>query len=612
MEVDGSGKSHSSTSNQLLRLHLLSLRVWKAVAMDRIIGIDLGTTFSAVAYMAEDGAKLIPNALGDVLTPSVVGIEPDGKVLVGRAAKELQVTQPDRCVGIFKRYMGTEWTTTLDGRVFTPEKLSSLVLQSLKRDAEVFFGETVDQAVITVPAYFNEHQRKSTIRAGEIAGLKVQRILNEPTAAAIAYGWHSDEEKIVVVLDLGGGTFDISVVELFEGTLEVRASSGETFLGGVDFTNALAARVLEQHGRVFEQVETRFPKLISRLQQDCEQAKRRLSKQVEVTIRIPNEVGELSDNSPTSIVTRDQFERWTGHILNRIELPIRRALGDAKIKREEIDELILVGGATRMPLVVQRAVELFGREPTCRLNPDEVVALGAAVQAGLFSRDASVEDLVVTDVAPFTLGIQIARSMGGELQTGYFLPIINRNTAIPTSRVSRVVTIEANSTTVKVRVFQGEGRKVEDNLFLGEFDVKGIPRGAAGQEVDVRFTYDLNGVLEVEATVVATKQRIAHIIAKHARGLSAGDIARAVKEMAALKIHPRDDAVNRYAIRRAERLYQELPLAERRFLDSLLSGFEEALEIRDAAAIESNREALEGFLNQYDTEDRNEETYGDN
>ncbi len=581
--------------------------------MDRIIGIDLGTTFSAVAYMSDDGAKLIPNPLGDNLTPSVVAIEPGGQVLVGRAAKELQVMQPDRCVGVFKRYMGTDWTTTLDGRVFTPEKLSSLVLQSLKQDAESFFGESVNQAVITVPAYFNEHQRKATIRAGEIAGLDVQRILNEPTAAAIAYGWHSNtDEKVIVVLDLGGGTFDISVVELFEGTLEVRASSGETFLGGVDFTNTLAARVLEQHGRVFEQVETRFPKLISRLQQDCEQAKRRLSKQAEVTIRIPDNTGGLSDDSPTSVVSRDEFERWTDHILNRIELPIRRALGDAKVKREAIDELILVGGATRMPVFVRRAVELFGREPTCRLNPDEVVALGAAVQAGLFARDASVEDLVVTDVAPFTLGIEISRGMGGELQSGYFLPIINRNTTIPTSRVSRVVTIEANSTNVQVRVFQGEGRKVEDNLFLGEFAVKGIPRGPAGQEVDIRFTYDLNGVLEVEATIVASKQRITHIIAKHARGLSQADIARAVREMAALKVHPRDDAVNRYTIRRAERLYQELPLAERRLLDSLLSGFEEALELREPAAIESNREVLEGFLNQFDTEDRNEETYGDN
>ena len=580
--------------------------------MDRIIGIDLGTTFSAVAHMTDDGAKLIPNALGDVLTPSVVGVEADGKVLVGRAARELQVTQPERCVGVFKRYMGTDWKTELAGRTFTPEKLSSLVLMSLKQDAEAFFGEPISQAVITVPAYFNEYQRKATIRAGEIAGLKVQRILNEPTAAAIAYGWHSaNAEKVIVVLDLGGGTFDVSVVELFEGTLEVKASSGETFLGGEDFTHTLVARVLEQQGRVFEQVETRFPKLISRLRQDCEQAKRRLSKQDEVSIRVPNELGELAEDSPATKVTRAQFEKWTGHILNRIEPPIRRALGDAKVKRDEIDELILVGGATRMPIVVQRVTELFGRVPSCRLNPDEVVALGAAVQAGLFAREESVEDLVVTDVAPFTLGVAISRDIGGERQDGYFLPIINRNTTIPTSRVNRVTTTTANQTEVIVRVYQGEGRKIEDNLFLGEFDVGGIPRGAAGQEIDIRFTYDLNGVLEVEATIVATKRRVSHVITRHARGLSQSQVSLAVAEMAALKAHPRDEAVNRFLILRAERLYQELPLAERRFLDALLTGLEEALELRDPSAIESNREALEGFLNQFDTEDRNEESYGD-
>ena len=580
--------------------------------MDRIIGIDLGTTFSAVAHMTDEEARLIPNALGDVLTPSVVGVEADGKLLVGRAAKERQVTQPERCVGVFKRYMGTDWTTELAGHKFTPEKLSSLVLMSLKQDAEAFFGEPVMQAVITVPAYFNEHQRKATIRAGEIAGLKVQRILNEPTAAAIAYGWHSaDTEKVIVVLDLGGGTFDVSVVELFEGTLEVRASSGETFLGGEDFTHTLVARVLELNGRVFEQIETRFPKLVSRLRQECEQAKRRLSKQDEVSIRLPSDQGELAEDSPSTKVTREQFEKWTNHILNRIELPIRRALGDAKVKREDIDELILVGGATRMPVVIQRVTELFGRSPTCRLNPDEVVAQGAAVQAGLFARDESVEDLVVTDVAPFTLGVEISRDIGGERQDGFFLPIINRNTAIPISRVNRVNTSTANQTDVPVRVYQGEGRKVADNLFLGEFDVTGIPRGAAGQEIDIRFTYDLNGVLEVEATIVATKKRITHVITRHVRGLTPAEVARAVAEMAALKTHPREEAVNRFLIRRAERLYQELPLAERRFLDSLLIGLEEALELRDPAAIESNREALEDFLNQFDTEDRNEETYGD-
>ncbi len=580
--------------------------------MQRIIGIDLGTTFSAMAYMSDNEARLIPNALGDVLTPSVVGVEPDGRFVVGRAAKELQVTQPDRCVSVFKRYMGTDWKIELGGHTLTPEKLSSLVLKSLKEDAEAHLGEPIDSAVITVPAYFNEHQRKATIRAGEIAGLKVQRILNEPTAAAIAYGWHSaDEERIIVVLDLGGGTFDVSVVEQFDGTLEVRASSGETFLGGEDFTNTLAARVLEQHGMNFEQTELRRPKLISRLRQECEQAKRRLSRQTEVTIRVPDDEGGLSETSPTSNITREQFTRWTDYILNRIEMPIRRALGDAKVKLGDISELILVGGATRMPSVVERAAELFGRQPTCRLNPDEVVALGAAVQAGLFARDASVEDLVVTDVSPFTLGIDICRELGGERQDGYFLPIINRNTPIPTSRVERVSTTRANQTTINVKVYQGEGRKIADNLFLGEFDVPGIPRGPAGQEVDVRFTYDLNGVLEVEATIVATKKRVSHVITYHAKGLTAAAVERAVAEMAALKTHPREESVNRFMIRRAERLYQELPLAERRFLDALITGFEEALELRDAAAIEANRAALEQFLNQFDTEDRNEETYGD-
>lgn len=580
--------------------------------MQRIIGIDLGTTFSAMAYMSDNEARLIPNALGDVLTPSVVGVEPDGRFVVGRAAKELQVTQPDRCVSVFKRYMGTDWKIELGGHTLTPEKLSSLVLKSLKEDAEAHLGEPIDSAVITVPAYFNEHQRKATIRAGEIAGLKVQRILNEPTAAAIAYGWHSaDEERIIVVLDLGGGTFDVSVVEQFDGTLEVRASSGETFLGGEDFTNTLAARVLEQHGLNFEQTELRRPRLISRLRQECEQAKRRLSRQTEVTIRVPDDEGGLSETSPTSNITREQFTRWTDYILNRIEMPIRRALGDAKVKLGDISELILVGGATRMPSVVERAAELFGRQPTCRLNPDEVVALGAAVQAGLFARDASVEDLVVTDVSPFTLGIDICRELGGERQDGYFLPIINRNTPIPTSRVERVSTTRANQTTINVKVYQGEGRKIADNLFLGEFDVPGIPRGPAGQEVDVRFTYDLNGVLEVEATIVATKKRVSHVITYHAKGLTAAAVERAVAEMAALKTHPREESVNRFMIRRAERLYQELPLAERRFLDALITGFEEALELRDAAAIEANRAALEQFLNQFDTEDRNEETYGD-
>lgn len=595
--------------------------------MSHIVGIDLGTTFSAVACMTAEGAKLIPNALGDFLTPSIVGIDLQGNLVVGRAARELQVVAPERCAAIFKRSMGTDWKASLDGHEFTPEKLSSLVLLALKQDAESYFGEPVTQAVITVPAYFNEFQRKATIRAGEIAGLKVQRILNEPTAAAIAYGWHggakipalsqanSDDDdldtKTIVVLDLGGGTFDVSVVELFEGTLEVKASSGETFLGGEDFTQTLVARVLESNAMAFEQTELRHPKLVSRLRQECEQAKRRLSTQEEVAIRIPNQDGELNEQSPSVTVTRSQFAHWTHQILNRIELPIRRALGDAGVKREGINELILVGGATRMPHVVERVKELFERTPTCRLNPDEVVALGAAVQAGLFANNESVEDLVVTDVAPFTMGVAISRDVGGQRQDNFFMPIISRNTTIPTSRVNRVGTTTANQTSVTVRIYQGEARRIDDNVFLGEFEVSGIPRGPAGQELDIRFTYDLNGVLEVEATVVATNRKMSHVITRHARGLTADEVAAALREMAALKMHPRDESLNRFLILRAERIYQVLPLAERRYLDELLTGFEEALELRDGAAIAANREPLQSFLEQFDNESQNEEEYDD-
>ncbi len=260
--------------------------------MSKLIGIDLGTTHSVAAYLAEDGPRIIPNALGKALTPSVVGIDMDGNLLVGQAAKELQVLHPDRCAALFKRYMGTDWTAELAGQKRTPEELSSLVLRALKQDAEAYFGHPVDRAVVTVPAYFNDQQRKATLAAGRIAGLQVERIFNEPTAAAVAYGFHeAKEDKVLLVFDLGGGTFDVSVVELFDGVLEVKASSGETFLGGEDFTRTLAARVLEQHGFPFERTELEAPRLVSRVLQQCEAAKCRLSAQESPTVRLPHRPG---------------------------------------------------------------------------------------------------------------------------------------------------------------------------------------------------------------------------------------------------------------------------------------------------------------------------------
>jgi molecular chaperone HscC len=570
--------------------------------MNKIIGIDLGTTNSVAAYMDEAGPRLIPNALGEVLTPSVIGLDPKGNLLVGRAAKELQVLYPDRCAALFKRHMGSDWSVTLAGRKFTPEELSSLVLRSLKSDAEAYFQERIERAVITVPAYFNDQQRKATINAGRIANLKVERIFNEPTAAALAYGFHETKhDKLLLIFDLGGGTFDVSVVELFEGTLEVRSSSGVSFLGGEDFTRTLAARVLELRGLNFERTEMDAPHLVSRLIQQCEIAKCRLSRQDSVAVRVPDKQGDFTEQSPEVQVLRPQLEIWIQHILARIEMPIRRVLGDANLKRTDIDEVILVGGATRMPLVIDRVTQLMGKTPERRLNPDEVVALGAAVQAALIGQEKSVEDLVVTDVAPFTLGIQISKQFGHERRDGYFLPIIERNTTIPVSRVERIQTMDANQTAVLIKIYQGESRRVEDNLYLGEFEAKGIPRGPAGQEVDVRFTYDLNGVLEVEAIIVLTKKKVSHVITRYARGMSGEQVNRAVKEMNKLKTHPRDEQVNRYLLRRAERLYQELPRDSREALGDLLDGFEAVLNLRDVEAIERFRDALQKFLDAHDS-----------
>lgn len=568
-----------------------------------IIGIDLGTTNSLAAYMTADGPRLIPNAVGENLTPSVVGAAPDGKILVGRAAKELRVTRPERCASVFKRYMGSDWKTTLDGREFTPERLSALVLQSLKLDAEVHFDRPVTEAVITVPAYFNEHQRKATMRAGEIAGLHVRRIINEPTAAAIAYGYHhSEEEKLLLVFDLGGGTFDVSLVDLFEGTVEVKASSGNSFLGGEDFTVSLAARILEGRGQVFERAEVERPLLVSRLLHQCELAKCRLSSQPETRVRIPNEQGELAENCPEVVVTRAQFETWTEKILERVDLPLRRALGDAGVAQEQIAEILLVGGATRMPAVVERLARQFGKPPQQRLNPDEVVALGAAVQAGLIACDKAVEDLVVTDVAPFTLGTNVCKELGSEMRPGYFLPVIHRNTTIPISRVKRLATVAPNQPRVEIGIYQGENRRVDDNLLLAQFMIDGIPKGPPRDVLDLRFTYDLNGVLEVEATVIETGRRVSHVVTRYARDMSAEQIREAVRQMQALKIAPREEAQNRLLLQRAERIFRELPLTEKGWLGQLLDAFESALEIGDREAIEQSRQALCEFLGPLDEE----------
>ncbi|MGN6132948.1 MAG: Hsp70 family protein [Aureliella sp.] len=562
-----------------------------------IIGIDLGTTNSVAAYMAATGPQLIPNALGRYLTPSVVGIDQGGNVVVGDAAREYQVVQPRNCASLFKRYMGTDRQIAIGGHAFTAEQLSSLILKSLKQDAEAFFGTPVHRAVITVPAYFNDNQRKATIAAGQMAGFEVMRILNEPTAAAMAYGMHNAQaDRTLIVLDLGGGTFDVSVVEVFDGAIEVKASSGECFLGGEDFTVALASYLLKSRDMHFEKVELQQPRMVSRLIHQCEKAKQTLSTAEVATVRWPDEQGDFSPLSETVDVDISQFDLATKSILERVEQPIRRALGDANLRRGQIDQVLLVGGATRMRNFRSYIELIFNRVPKAQLNPDEVVAIGAAVQAGLIANDAAVDDLVVTDVCPFTLGVEICRRLGGELVDNYFLPIIDRNSTIPASRVKTVSTVSADQRSVSVNIYQGEGRKVKDNLLIGSFEASGIPLGPAGQEIDIRFTYDLNGVLEAEATILATGKKTSHVLTRYAKNLSEDQIRASIAQMQALKVHPRDQVVNQNALRRAERIYTELPVRMRDQLNELIDAFEDALLYQDNKLADAARRNLDAYV----------------
>ena len=580
--------------------------------MSAIVGIDLGTTNSAVGVMVDGKPVLIPNAVGSNLTESVVGIDKSGEILVGSMAKEHQVLHPDKCVSCFKRQMGTDWLVNIGKHQFSAMQLSSFVLKSLKRDAEAFLKQDVDRAVITVPAYFNNQQRQATIEAGKLAGFKVERIINEPTAAALAYGVHeTDSEKTIAVFDLGGGTFDISIVDFFEGAVEVRASAGEAILGGEDFTRALARSILASRSIMFEHAEIKSPTMVSRLVQQCEKAKRSLSKNESTEILVPDDKGNLDAEGEKFSVDREMLGMSCKPLTDRIGIPVRRAMGDAKITRQDLDQVILVGGATRMPLIIQMANEFFGQHPTGEINPDEVVTMGATIQAGLIDDDAALDDMVVVDVSPFTLGVEITKQLGHENREGYFLPIINRNTVIPTSRSHSLATVAPNQEYITLNVYQGESRMVKDNVLLGELNVSGIPKGPAGQEIEVRFTYDSNGVLEVETTVVKTKQTKRLVITKHANHLSEKELKKSLASMAKLKIHPREKTANRFVIKRAERLFQELPSFLRDQLGMFLDVFESSLDSQNPQEIDEVRNQLEIFLSVHDRIDDDSDNSGD-
>ncbi|MDP9939264.1 molecular chaperone HscC [Ectopseudomonas alcaliphila] len=543
-----------------------------------LLGIDLGTTNSLIAVWREGRAELIPNALGDVLTPSAVSLDEDGSILVGAAARARLTTHPLRSVAAFKRFMGSDKRFTLGDRQFTPEELSALVLGSLKADAEAHLGVPVSTAVISVPAYFSDEQRKRTVFAAELAGLRVERLINEPTAAAMAYGLHEQQFERTLIFDLGGGTFDVTVLEYALPLIEVHASTGDNFLGGEDFTEALLKACLSDWGLSRSELDGQA---LASLEDALEQLKRRLAEGPQ-TLEWNSRQWQLDDARAQQI--------WTP-LLARLRQPIEQALRDARLNPRDLDSLVLVGGATRMSVVQQLVATLFGRLPYRHLDPDTIVALGAAAQAACKARDRAIEEIILTDVCPYTLGIASRRS---DEQAGAFSPIIERNTVIPASRVQRYYTTHAQQEYIRIEVYQGERPWVRDNIFVDAFEVKLTQTGQI-QALDVRFSYDINGLLEVDVTL-ESGQRHGHVIDRSPTGLSAEARAASQARLAGLKIHPRDTLHNRTLLARLERAWMQTLGAEREQIGQWLDEFQSVLGAQQEQPITAARQRLEQEL----------------
>ncbi|MES2705489.1 MAG: Hsp70 family protein [Verrucomicrobiota bacterium] len=551
-----------------------------------MIGIDLGTTHSLVSVLGEKGPEILENEFGDTLTPSVVAVAEDGTILTGRAARDRLIAAPEAGRAFFKRDMGTDAQYSFGGRKWNPIECSAAILREMKRIAELRLGKPVESAVITVPAYFHDPQRQATVDAAKIAGLKVERLVNEPTAAALAWGFQRPgDDSTLMVFDLGGGTFDVTVLEVFDGVVEVKASSGESRLGGEDYTDLLADWLAKKTGLPAAKLKT------GRLRVQVETLKRGLS------AGLPQ---EFTWEKGSLWVSPEDFKNATLELTARLWPVVRRCLRDGGITAQHLDSVLLVGGATRMPLVGEGIREMLGCTLRNDLDPDRVVAMGAAVQQALVAGNEAVSDLVLTDVCPHTLGVAVAKAlMPGRHESGFFEPLIDRNTTVPVSRSDTFSTLHPEQDELRIEVYQGESRMVKENRKVGELVVKGMkhqPEQRMPGVVEVRFTYDMSGILEVEITVMATGKKTSKIFEDRPGSMTPEQIEAAMRRLAPLKIRPRDLPPHRARLERANRLYAELTGEIRTSLNQLIDQFESALSCHDDKAIAATAEDLDSFL----------------
>ena len=590
--------------------------------MARVIGIDLGTTNSAVAVMEGGKPKVIENAEGARTTPSVIAFTKDGERLIGQPAKRQAVTNPDNTIFAVKRLIGrrfddpvTKKDTELvpyhivkgangdawvqaGGKDYSPSQISAFILQKMKETAEAYLGETVTQAVITVPAYFNDAQRQATKDAGQIAGLEVLRIINEPTAAALAYGLEKQDGKTIAVYDLGGGTFDISILEIGDGVFEVKSTNGDTFLGGEDFDAKLVDTLADKF-KAKENIDLRTDRLaLQRLKEAAEKAKIELSSAQTTEVNLPFITARMEGGASTPLhlvetISRADLEKIVGDLIKRTLEPCKKALKDAGVEAKDIDEVVLVGGMTRMPKVRETVKDFFGKEPHTGVNPDEVVAMGAAIQAGVLQGE--VKDVLLLDVTPLSLGIE---TLGG-----VFTRMIDRNTTIPTKKAQTFSTAEDNQNAVTIRVFQGEREMAADNKMLGQFDLVGIPPAPRGiPQIEVTFDIDANGIVNVSAKDKATGKE-QQIRIQASGGLSEGDIEKMVKDAEA---HAEEDKKRKAAVEaknHAEALVHstekalsehgsKIGDADRTAIENAMADLKEALKGDDADTIQQKTNTL--------------------